>query len=143
VTCTFLPSYPKHPQCTKWLYRIVPTGKQRAHPTGRIPLSQNLVPCFYAGSDRAGKPDFTKDQAELRAWKSEGRGFFVDHGRAFQMTRTVDLTVDRGASSKTAAVPFSRVQNKLQRPSVANYPIPAVGDHRLSWRYAFMVQPSY
>ena len=105
-------------------------------------MSQTLVPCFHFGSNPSGDPDFLEEREKLRLWKNENRGLFIHHGKAFQMTRTVEEG-DRGASSKTAAVPFSRVQNKLQRPSVANYPIPAVGDHRLSWRYAFMVQPSY
>jgi hypothetical protein len=115
----------------------VPPANKRRNLKG-IPLPQNnLVPCYYAGSDCSGAPDFEKDRAELRAWRDEGRGFFVCHGRAFQMTRNVAIP-ERGVSSKAAAVAFSRVQNRLQKPSVVNYPIPAVADHRLRWLYRFM-----
>ena len=113
-----------------------PATKRRTET--RIPLSKtDLVSCFHAGSDRSGKPDFTKDRAELHAWKDEGRGFFVDHGLNFQMLSA--QPVERGISSDAAAVPFSRIQDKLRKPTSINYPIPAVVDHRLRWFGRFMI----
>jgi hypothetical protein len=38
--------------------------------------------------------------------------------------------------------PFSRVQNKMLKPETINYPIPALGDHRMRWQASFMVPES-
>lgn len=114
-----------------------PAIKRRTQ--GRIPLPKtDLVPCFHAGSDRTRTPDFTKERADLHAWKEEGRGYFADHGTTFQMLSAV-MSVERGISSNAAAIPFSPVQNKMRKPHPLNYPIPAVMDHRLRWLSRFMI----
>jgi hypothetical protein len=83
-----------------------------------------------------------KDRDELRLWRDEGKGFFVDHGKNFQMASFM-APQERGISSDAAAVPFSRVQDKLRKPTPIHYPIPAMGDHRLRWMYSFMIpEPS-
>jgi hypothetical protein len=110
-----------------------------------IPLSKinDLVPCLYPGSPREGDPDFTAERGVVRAWKKEGKGYFIAHGRIFQLIAAV---VDnfKELLGKGNIVPFSRIQKRVGdlhlRPERISYPIPALGDHRLRWRRAFMAQ---
>jgi len=108
-----------------------------------IPLSEtNLVPCLYPGSPREGDPDFMAERETVRAWKKEGKGYFIAHGRIFQLITAV-IHSFKELLGKGNIVPFSRAQKRVGnlhlRPERINYPIPALGDHRLRWHNSFMI----
>lgn len=74
-------------------------------------------------------------RADLRAWKDEGRGFFCDHGKHFQMVNEpMPELLGHGN-----LIPFGHIPSKILKPKPVNYPIPAVGDHRLRWFNSFML----
>ena len=50
----------------------------------------------------------------------------------FQMDRTPTEDEEKMVAS------FVRIQNKLKKPERINYPIPALGDHRIRWMLRFM-----
>ena len=101
----------------------------------------DIVGCFHPGSSRADGPDFVASRATVRIWKDEGKGYFVSHGKFFQL---VAVIIDKVSDwlGRGNLVPFSRTQKRIGdlhlRPASINYPIPAVADHRLRWQSRFM-----
>lgn len=115
-------------------------GKKHA-PLG-IPLPKSdLVGCFFAGSSREHGPDFTELRETVRTWLDAGQGYFVSHGKYFQILGTV-IDPQKELLGHSNLIPFSRVPNRMRKPESINYPIPAYGDHRLRWHHAFMTQPN-
>lgn len=99
------------------------------------------VHCFYSGSSIADGPDFSVERSVARQWKNEGKGYFVSHGKFFQLITAVMEAVTELLGHGNL-VPFSRVQKNVGglylKPQSISYPIPACGDHRIRWHSSFM-----
>lgn len=70
---------------------------------------------------------------------STGRARFIhlsNGRRAVQKLAPAEVLLEK--SARNCLIPFGHVINKLMHPPSLNYPIPARGDYRLSWRYSFM-----
>jgi len=78
------------------------------------------------------------ERATVRAWKKEGKGYFVSHGRLFQLIVVVVHEL-RELLGQGNLIPFGKVQNKMLKPKPIHYPIPALGDHRIRWQNSFMI----
>lgn len=74
----------------------------------------------------------------------DGRGAFVtlaNGRRAVQKLAPVEILAER--SARNILTPFGRGPvGKVNAPPKLNYPIPAVRDYRLAWRYSFMHMPN-
>jgi len=92
----------------------------------------DVVSCFHPGSSQKGEPDFTATRGQLWLWRDAGVGHFCQNGTMFQMDRTPTEDEEKMVAS------FVRIQNKLKKPERINYPIPALGDHRIRWMLRFM-----
>jgi hypothetical protein len=71
---------------------------------------------------------------------SDGHAKFIllpSGHRAIQKLPPVEILADRAA--RNTLTPYGRGPVGLQnQPPRLHYPVPAIGDHRLSWRYDFM-----
>jgi len=101
-----------------------------------------VIGCFYDGSSRADGPDFTLPRETVRQWKADGKGVFCSSGRYFQLLTPLLIENAPTPLHQGNMVSFSRQQRQVNglylKPDSINYPIPACGDHRLQWRFAFM-----
>lgn len=74
--------------------------------------TDDLVGCFYAGSSQADGPDFLAPRPTVRTWKKEGKGYFVSHGKFFQLVRAAVEAV-KELLGHGNLVPFSRIQKRV------------------------------
>jgi hypothetical protein len=93
---------------------------------------------------RAGLPLCRKSRSYIEHLLVSGRAYQVDPNNlkagvqlfsAGMPPAGQDIIKTLGGSN---LLPFSRIQDPMQHPHSVNYPIPAVGDHRLRWHYSFM-----
>lgn len=75
----------------------------------------DLVPCFYTGQDyRSEKPAELRTRAEVRAWKKQKLGKFVEHGRYFLFFKTLMVKLARfwdGPLGVGNLLPFAKAHN--------------------------------
>src|SRR5437763_11622830 len=96
----------------------------------------DLVACFHEGSSWRDEPDFVIDRGTCRRWETDGKGFFIKSGKFFQLLGSF-FNPDN-VRTGSAAVPFSRIQDKRRESPAHSYPIPSVADHHLRWLNSFM-----
>lgn len=89
----------------------------------------DLVPCFYTGQDyRCEKPAELRTRAEVRAWKKQKLGKFVEHGRYFLFFKTLMVKLARfwdGPLGVGNVLPFAKAHNYGDK---LHYEIPMAGD---------------
>ena len=100
----------------------------------------DVIPAFLEGDRTDGAPWHRYPRSECREMKRKGEGYFVSNGKVFMVSRPREIEIPVTGLLGKGVIPFARIPNPMQRPERIHYPIPACADHRLSWRYRFMIQ---
>jgi hypothetical protein len=95
-------------------------------------MANDLVPCYYTGQDyRLERPAEVRPRAEVREFKAQKLGKFIENGKLFLFFKRVRRKVKQlwdGLLGTGNALPFSRAQNPMMAPAKLHYEVPRAGD---------------
>ena len=92
----------------------------------------DLVPCFYTGQNyRVEKPAEVRTRAEVREFKAQKLGKFIENGRLFLFFKIMAQKAKQlwdGPFGVGNLLPFYKSQNPLMAPQKLHYEIPKAND---------------